>query len=124
MAAHLLRRAEASVSMRGPVLGAVIEVAGDSLGAALATYHAAENALVHKFKIPRFARCILEGRGSNVCWRLTDWPYVVARSKQAGIVRLLPPLFSQHVNTEQLYDSDNLFSAGFGCWHALTTSCI
>jgi hypothetical protein len=123
VAAHLKRRAQASVSMRGSVPAPSIEVAGHSLGAALATYYAAENALVHKIQNPALCTFASPKVGDQTFvgvfngLGLTSWRVV---NKQ-DIVPLLPPLFSQHVDTEQLYDSDNLVQPGFVCWHALAT---
>jgi predicted lipase len=123
VAAHLARQAQATASTQATALTPSIGVTGHSLGAALATYYAAENALVHKVQNPvlcTFASpkvgdqefvSVFNGLG------LTSWRVV---NKQ-DIVPLLPPLFSHHVNTEQLYDSDNRVQPGFGCWHAIAT---
>ena len=100
-----------------------IEIAGHSLGAALATYYAAENTLVHKISNPALCTFASPKVGDQTFvgvfngLGLTSWRVV---NKQ-DIVPLLPPLFSQHVDTERLYDFDNLVQPGFGCWHALTT---
>jgi len=123
VAAHLARRAQATVSAQTVALAPSIDVTGHSLGAALATYYAAENALVHKvqnpalytFASPKVGDQTFVDAFNRLC--LTSWRVV---NKQ-DIVPLLPPLFSHHVDTEQLYDSDNRVQPGPGCWHALAT---
>jgi hypothetical protein len=123
VAAHLTRRAQAAVSPQAVAPAPTIEVTGHSLGAALATYYAAENALVHKiqnpalytFASPKVGDQTFVGAFNQL--GLTSWRVV---NKQ-DIVPHLPPLFSYHVDTEQLYDSDNRVQPGFGCWHALAT---
>jgi hypothetical protein len=123
VAAHLSRHAQASVSTRGAAAAPSIVVTGHSLGSALATYYAAENALVDKVQNPALCTFASPKVGDQTFvgvfngLGLTSWRVV---NKQ-DIVPYLPPLFSHHVDTEQLYDSDNLVQPGFGCWHALTT---
>jgi Lipase (class 3) len=100
-----------------------VEITGHSLGAALAILYAAENALVHKLRNPvlcTFASPKIGDRQFvNVFNKLglTSWRIV---NKQ-DIVPHLPPLFLQHVDTLQLFDSDNKVHPSFGCWHALST---
>jgi Lipase (class 3) len=123
VAAHLTRRAQATVSGQAAALVPSIEVTGHSLGAALATYYAAENALVHKVRNPALCTFASPKVGDQTFvgvfngLGLSSWRVV---NKQ-DIVPYLPPLLSYHVDTEQLYDSDNVVQPGFGCWHALTT---
>jgi len=123
VAAHLSHRAQLSVSTQGTAPASSIVVTGHSLGSALATYYAAENALVDKVQNPALCTFASPKVGDQTFvgvfnrLGLTSWRVV---NKQ-DIVPHLPPLLSHHVDTEQLYDSDNIVQPGFGCWHALTT---
>lgn len=122
VAAHLKRRAQAAISTQA-VAPPSIEVTGHSLGAALATYYAAENALLDKAQNPELCTFASPKVGDQTFVNafnglgLTSWRVV---NKQ-DIVPQLPPLFSYHVDTEQLYNSDNLVQPGLGCWHDLMT---
>jgi hypothetical protein len=49
---------------------------------------------------------------------LTSWCIV---NKQDIVPHLPPGLFYQHVNTEELYDSDGVVQPSFGCGHSLAT---
>ena len=121
VAEHLRRRAKAAAVAAVP---SSIEVAGHSLGAALATYYAAENALVHKIPNPALYTFASPKVGDQTFVSafnglgLTSWRVV----NQQDIVPHLPPgLFYEHINTERLYNSDNLVQPSFGCWHSLAT---
>jgi hypothetical protein len=100
-----------------------VEITGHSLGGALAILYAAENALVHKIRNPALCTFASPKIGDSQFVNafnnlgLTSWRIV---NKQ-DIVPHLPPLFLQHVNTQQLFDSDNKVHPSFGCWHALST---
>jgi len=101
-----------------------IEVTGHSLGAPLAAYYVAENALVHKIRNPAlytFASPRVGDRDFVDVFNslgLTSWRIV----NKADIVPRLPPgpLF-HHVNTEKLYDSSVSVRPTVGCQHAMTT---
>jgi hypothetical protein len=125
VAAHLRRRAAAvSAKAAGSPSNVSIEVSGHSLGAALATYYATENALVHKIPNPALCTFASPKVGDQTFVNafnnlgLTSWRVV---NKQDIVPYLPPGLFFEHVNTEQLYDSDNLVQPSLGCWHSLAT---
>jgi Lipase (class 3) len=121
VAEHLRRRAGVTV---GSALPPSIEVAGHSLGAALATYYAAENALVHKIPNPAlctFASPKVGDQGFVDAFNrlgLTSWRIV---NKQDIVPHLPPGLFYDHVDTQELFDSDKIVQPSFGCWHSLAT---
>jgi hypothetical protein len=101
-----------------------IEVTGHSLGAPLAAYYVAENALVHKIRNPAlytFASPRVGDRDFVDVFNslgLTSWRIV----NKADIVPRLPPgPFFHHVNTEKLYDSSVSVRPTVGCQHAMTT---
>jgi hypothetical protein len=98
-------------------------VIGHSIGAALATLYAAENALIHKIRIHA-----LYTFGSP---RMGDHEFVDVFNRlpleshrivnQQDIVPKVPGLFYQHVNTEQLFDSTGKVRQSTSCYHALAT---
>jgi hypothetical protein len=120
---HLKRRARAISATAAPSPSPIV-VAGHSLGAALATYYAAENALLHKIPNPglwTFASPKVGDQGFVDAFNrlgLTSWRIV---DKQDIVPHLPPGLFYEHVNTEKLYDSDGVVKPSFGCWHSLAT---
>jgi predicted lipase len=124
VAEHLKRRALARAATPAAAVVPSIQVAGHSLGAALATYYAAENALVHKIQNPglwTFASPKVGDQGFVDAFNrlgLASWRVV---NKQDIVPHLPPGLFFQHVNTEQLHDSDGIVQPSFGCWHSLAT---
>jgi triacylglycerol lipase len=126
VAEHLRRHAAATPG--AATMQPSIEVTGPSLGAPLATYYVAENALIHKtrnqalytFASPRVG----DREFVNVfnALGLTSWRIV---NRQDIVPRLppgIPPIFLfQHVNAERLYDSGGKVRPSVGCQHALTT---
>lgn len=123
VAEHLKRRALATAKTPQEASPPPIVVAGHSLGAALATYYAAENALVHKIQNPglwTFASPKVGDQGFVDAFNrlgLTSWRI----ANKQDIVPHLPPGLYQHVNTEELYDSDGVVRLSFSCWHSLAT---
>jgi Lipase (class 3) len=124
VAEHLKRRARATARVPATASPPPIVVAGHSLGAALATYYAAENALVHKIQNPglwTFASPKVGDQGFVDAFNrlgLTSWRIV---NKQDIVPHLPPGLFYKHVDTEELYDSQGVVQPSFGCWHSLAT---
>ena len=124
VAEHLKRRARARATASPAASPPPIAVVGHSLGAALATYYAAENALVHKIQNPglwTFASPKVGDQGFVDAFNrlgLTSWRIV---NKQDIVPYLPPGLFYQHVDTEELYDFDGVVQPSFGCWHSLST---
>jgi hypothetical protein len=124
VAEHLKRRARATAATLAAAPPPPIVVVGHSLGAALATYYAAENAVLHKIQNPglwTFASPKVGDQGFVDAFNrlgLTSWRIV---NKQDIVPHLPPGLFYQHVNTEELYDSDGVVQPSFGCWHSLAT---
>ncbi|MGC1354256.1 MAG: lipase family protein [Xanthobacteraceae bacterium] len=126
VAEHLRRHAAATqgAAAREPS----VEVTGHSLGAPLATYYVAENALVHKtrnlglytFASPRVG----DREFVNIfnALDLTSWRIVNKDDVVPGMPPGFPPTFLfQHVNAEQLYDSSGKVRPSAGRRHALTT---
>jgi Lipase (class 3) len=125
VAEHLKRHA---ATHGATALELTVEVTGHSLGAPLATYYVAENALVHKtrnlglytFASPRVG----DREFVNVfnaldltSWRIVNKEDLVPRTPPG-----FPPTFLfQHVNAEQLYDSSGKVRPTVGCRHAMTT---
>jgi hypothetical protein len=124
VAEHLKRRARAMAASPAAAVTPPIVVVGHSLGAALATYYAAENALVHEIPNPglwTFASPKIGDQAFVDAFNrlgLTSWRVV---NKQDIVPHLPPGLFYQHVNTEQLYDSNGVVNPSFSCWHSLAT---
>ena len=84
-----------------------VEVAGHSLGSALATYYVMENALTHKIKNPAICTFASPKVGDSIFTDafnklgLRSWRVANLRD----IVPKLPPGFFCHVNSEALIDS-------------------
>jgi Lipase (class 3) len=126
VAEHL--RHHAAKTPRTAIVEPSIEVTGHSLGAPIATYYVAENALVHKIRNPAlytFASPRVGDRDFVNVFNslgLTSWRIV---NKQDIVPRMppgMPPAFLfQHINAEQLYDSSGTVRPSVGCQHALTT---
>ncbi len=126
VSALLHRHAPAAVAAAAPLgPGASLTVTGHSLGAALATLYAMENAhtdrtaneLLCTFASPLVgdaAFAAVFNALSLTSWRIVNAPDVVPK--------LPPEIFGfRHVNAEQLYNSIGKVTPSFGCWHALST---
>ncbi len=100
-----------------------VEVAGHSLGSALATYYVMENAMTHKIKNPAICTFASPKVGDPTFTDafnklgLTSWRVANLRD----IVPKLPPGFFCHVNSEALIDSTGKAGPGLICSHKLTT---
>lgn len=102
-----------------------IEVTGHSLGAALATLYAMENAKTDKVPNPVLCTFASPFVGDSTFaavfndLQLTSWRIVNAQD----IVPMLPPeiLGFTHVATEQKFSSIGKVRPSFACWHALAT---
>ncbi len=122
VAEHLRRHAAKTPGAAAPE--PTIEVTGHSLGAPLATYYVAENALVDKIRNPvlyTFASPRVGDRDFVDVFNslgLTSWRIV---NKPDIVPRLPPALFFQHVNAEKSYDSSVSVRPTVGCQHAMTT---
>jgi hypothetical protein len=122
VAEHLRRHAAKTPGAAAPE--PTIEVTGHSLGAPLATYYVAENALVHKIRNPvlyTFASPRVGDRDFTDVFNslgLTSWRIV---NKADLVPRLPPALFFQHVNAEKVYDSIVSVRPTVACQHAMTT---
>ena len=125
VAAHLNNLAAASP--QAPVLNQSLLVTGHSLGAALATYYTAKEALVHKrrhalctFASPRVGDYLFVDAFNAL--KLTSWRVVNQQDVVPTVPFGVPPsIMYQHVDTEQPYNSDGLVQPGWGCAHALAT---
>ena len=126
VAEHLRRHAAVT---SGAVAGEPsVEVTGHSLGAPLATYYVAENALVHKTRnlgLYTFASPRVGDRDFvNVfnALDLTSWRIVNREDLVTRMPPGIPPTFLfQHVNAEEIYDSSGKVRPSPACRHALTT---
>ena len=102
-----------------------IEVAGHSLGAALATLYTLDNAKTEQISNPRlctFASPLVGDAAFAAAFNalaLTSWRIV----NRPDIVTLLPPhVFGFcHVDTEQLLSSIGKVRSSVLCWHVLAT---
>jgi hypothetical protein len=121
------RHAAATPAIRalGPTAAPSVEVAGHSLGAALATLYTLENARTDKVANPAlctFASPLVGDATFAAAFNalgLTSWRTVNA----PDLVPKLPPeiLGFAHVNAEQRFDSHGRVTSSPACWHALTT---
>jgi kumamolisin len=119
------RHAPATARAAGFPTDASVEIAGHSLGAALATLYAMENARTNNIANP--AICTFAsptvGDGEFVsafnALGLTSWRIV----NQPDIVPKLPPeiLGFSHVDTLQQYSSIGRVTSSVACWHSLAT---
>ena len=116
VAEHLRRHAAKTPGAAAQV--PTIEVTGHSLGAPLATYYVAENALVHKIRNPvlyTFASPRVGDRDFVDVFNslgLTSWRIV---NKPDIVPRVPPALFFQHVNAEKVYDLSASVWPTIGC---------
>jgi kumamolisin len=119
------RRAPVAAHVAGLPAGASVEVTGHSLGAALATLYAIENACTNKITNP--AICTFAsprvGDANFVsafnALGLTSWRI----ANQPDVVPTLPPksFGFAHVNTLQKYSSTGKVQSSVKCWHSLAT---
>ncbi|MGO9006467.1 MAG: lipase family protein [Beijerinckiaceae bacterium] len=120
---HLQRHATRAGSPPIDVASNVMVVTGHSLGAALATLYAAENALIHKIRIQALYTFGSPRMGDqefvNVFNRLPLESHRVVN--QQDIVPKVPGLFYRHVNIEQQFDSTGKVRQSASCYHALAT---
>jgi hypothetical protein len=125
VAEHLRRRARARAATPAAAASpSPIVIVGHSLGAALATYYAAENALLHKIQNPGLWTFASPKVGDQAFVDAFNRLGLTSRrivNKQDIVPHLPPGLFYEHVNTEELYDSDNVVKPSFGCYHSLAT---
>jgi kumamolisin len=104
---------------------ASVDVAGHSLGGALATLYVLENARTDQLSNPllcTFASPFVGDSTFAAAFNglgLTSWRIVNA----PDLVPKLPPqiLGFTHVNTEQLFNSTGKVKSSVSCWHALAT---
>jgi hypothetical protein len=122
--AELLNRHARTAATPGVAASHAIEIAGHSLGGALATLYAADNALTHKIPIQALYTFASPMIGDGIFvnafdgLKLNSWRVV----NEQDIVRILPPgPFYQHVGTEYPLDSRGKVQQSIGCCHSLAT---
>jgi kumamolisin len=119
------RHAPATAQATGFAASAVIEVAGHSLGAALATLYTLDNAYTGKINNPALCTFASPAVGDSTFTTafnglgLTSWRVVNA----PDLVPKLPPqiLGFTHVDSLQQYSSTGNVTPSLLCWHALAT---
>jgi Lipase (class 3) len=123
VAEHLRRRAAANPA-QAAAAAQTIEVTGHSLGAALATLYAAENALIHKISNPALYTFASPMVGSRDFVKkinaldLTSWRVI----NEQDVVRILPPGPNyEHINTAKPFSSIGIVGQSIGCCHAIAT---
>jgi len=100
-----------------------MEVTGHSLGAALATLYAAENAgdshvttpVLCTFASPRVGDSTFATKFDQLA--ITSWRIV----NELDVVPKLPFLGFTHIATEHAYNSGSSVNWSVGCWHSLAT---
>ena len=119
------RHTPATARARGFAASASVEVAGHSLGAALATLYTLENAYTGKINNPVLCTFASPAVGDSTFAAafnglgLTSWRVVNA----PDLVPKLPPqiLGFTHVDSLQPYSSTGKVTPSLSCWHALAT---
>jgi hypothetical protein len=117
------QHAAAKLGARATEQSVSVEVAGHSLGSALATYYVMENAMTHKIKNPAICTFASPKVGDSTFTdafdklELTSWRVANVRD----VVPKLPLGFFRHVNSEALVDSTGKVGPGIICCHKLTT---
>jgi hypothetical protein len=125
VSALVRRRAAATAQAAGVAPSASIAISGHSLGAALATLYALDNArndqtpapLLCTFASPRVGDSTFASAFNGLglaSWRLVNSPDVVPH---------FPPEFLgfSHVNALQLFNSSGKVKSSPSCWHSLAT---
>jgi len=125
VSALVTRRAAATAREAGLVPSASVTVTGHSLGAALATLYAMDNArndqvlnpLLCTFASPRVGDSTFATTFNGL--GLASWRIVNVRD----IVPYLPPEFVgfSHVDAAQSFDSTGKVTSSYYCWHSLAT---
>jgi kumamolisin len=119
------RHATVTAQATGFAASAAIEVAGHSLGAALATLYTLDNAYTGKINNPALCTFASPAVGDSTFATafnglgLTSWRVVNA----PDLVPKLPPqlLGFTHVDSLQQYSSTGKVTPSLSCWHALAT---
>jgi hypothetical protein len=119
------RHAAVTAQATGFAASAAIEVAGHSLGAALATLYTLDNAYTGKINNPALCTFASPAVGDSTFAAafnglgLTSWRVVNA----PDLVPKLPPqiLGFTHVDSPQQYSSTGKVTPSLSCWHALAT---
>ena len=131
-AAHRHRAARAAPTLTPAMASIDVNVAGHSLGSALATLYVAENALLkaaaagaadsnihtpllYTFASPRVGDPTFAAYFDALpvtAWRLVN---------ELDLVPKVPVIGFQHVREQQLYNSGTQVTWTLGCWHAMTT---
>jgi hypothetical protein len=122
---HLRRHAASAAGSSANTTPHAIAITGHSLGGALATLCAAENAMLYKKEISvqalyTFASPKVGDSGFVAAFNALDlnsWRIV----NQQDIVPVLPPGFYEHVNALRQYSSQGKVQQNVGCWHAIAT---
>jgi kumamolisin len=125
VAVHLNRHAAASARAIGTPVGASVNVTGHSLGGALATLYAMENAHTDEIRNPllcTFASPLVGDATFGSVFNalgLTSWRIV----NEPDLVPRLPPeiLGFRHVDAEQRFSSTGKVRSSPLCWHSLST---
>jgi kumamolisin len=123
--AELASRHAVAAARSTSVPSTSVIIAGHSLGAALATLYAMENAKTDQIKNPlicTFASPLVGDSTFAAAFNqlnLTSWRVVNA----PDLVPKLPPEFLgfTHVNALQLFNSSGKVQSSVSCWHALAT---